>query len=167
MNYIFDFDGTLISIMDINYIELKEKLQNILNTKNELKPMIEKIYELSINNSIKKKCLNLIDDYEMNAINNCKVNNKILKLYNESKYKIIISRNGFKVIDFFFKNNNINYPDIISCRDNNIKLKPDLEQLQFIYNKISDLNNTNICIVGDSWHDEKMADNANCKFLKC
>jgi phosphoglycolate phosphatase-like HAD superfamily hydrolase len=165
INNIFDFDGTLISELKINYLELKNELKKILNINVEITPMIDKINEYSNCQIIKKKCFDLIDKYEIDALNNSKINESIIELYLNSKYKIIVSRNGFNVIDFFFKNNNIPYPDLICCRDNCEKLKPNIEHLTLIFEKYSDLNNTNICIVGDSWHDTQLSKNINCKYL--
>ena len=165
-NYIFDFDGTIITCLDINYIKMKNEIKEILNTSEEIKPMFDKIKELSKNEITLKKCFDLIDIYELNALKHIKVNKKVIDLYFNSKYKIILSRNGFKVINKFFEINNLPKPDFISCRDNCKKLKPDIEQIEIILNKFNDLNKDNIIIVGDSWHDEELSKNYNCKFLK-
>lgn len=166
MNYIFDFDGTLISKLLIDYIEMKNKLKYILNYDGELSPMIDKIYELSDNSNVIQKCFDLIDNYELMALDNYKINKDILDLYNESTLKIILSRNGRKVINKFFYKNNLIIPDFISCRDNCINFKPNIEQLEVIIDKYPQLNNNNIIIVGDSWHDKMLAKNYGCKYFE-
>jgi hypothetical protein len=164
---IFDFDGTLISELKIDYIDLKDKLINILKCKNmNLSPMIPKIYNLSNKNKkIINKCFKLIDKYEKDALTDSNININILKLYMNSKYKIIVSRNGLDVINEFFKKNNIPYPDLICCRNNCKYLKPDTNHLNLVFTTYKELKNDNICIIGDSWHDKELAKNINCSYL--
>jgi phosphoglycolate phosphatase-like HAD superfamily hydrolase len=165
MHYIFDFDGTLISLLNINYDDLKNQIKNKLKYDGILSPMIDKIYELSNDINIIQECFDIIDDYEINAIEKSKINYDILDLYNNSKYKIIVTRNGTKVVNKFFKDNNLIIPDIICSRDNNKYLKPNPRHLNIIFDNFIELNYTNICIVGDSWHDKTLSENINCSFL--
>ena len=160
MYLIFDFDGTIIETMNINYKKLKNELKEILNV-NTITPM----YEI-INNHIEKKqiCFNLIDKYEMNCLNQIKPKLDILDLYKKSPLKIILSRNGRQIIENFFKKNNLPLPDFICCRDNCINLKPNIEQINIIFKKFNYLNKNNICIVGDSWHDEQLSENIGCSY---
>tara|TARA_B100000575_G_C23029328_1_gene592671 strand:- start:204 stop:695 length:492 start_codon:yes stop_codon:yes gene_type:complete len=162
MNYIFDFDGTLIETMNLDYIKLKNKLKNILKCE-RITPM----YEI-INKHIDKKqeCYDLIDNFEIDYLSKIKIRKDVMKLYKESQFKLILSRNGEKVIRKFFISNNLPLPDFISCRDNCIQLKPDLEQINVIFNKFKYLNKNNICIVGDSWHDEELSKKIGCQFKK-
>lgn len=159
MNYVFDFDGTLINNLDIDYTILKNDLKKILNIDTNIIPM----YEI-INQQPDKvmECYNLIDKYELESLNNIIINKNILNLYLNSNPKIIISRNGNKVISSFFKMNNIIEPDFISSRDNCKKLKPNIEQIEIVINKFPNLKN--ICIIGDSWHDKKLAENYICSY---
>ena len=163
--YLFDFDGTIISKLDIDYIEMKRKIQDILGYTEELSPMVDIINNLCENDHIKRElCFNIIDDYEIASSNNCTINSDILQLYNIANPKIIISRNGEKVIRHFFMQHNICFPDFISCRDNCKKLKPNIDQLYPIFNKYNFLTKDNIIIVGDSWHDELLSKNTGCNF---
>lgn len=166
MNYIFDFDGTIISKLNINYTKLKNELKHILNYDGELTPMFDKINELSKDKFQKQKCFYLIDKYELEALKNIKINKEIIDIYLKSKYKIILSRNGNKVINKFFNDYQINKPHFISCRDNCTRLKPNIQQIEIIMHKFKDLNKNNITMVGDSWHDEKLAKNIGCQYLK-
>jgi phosphoglycolate phosphatase-like HAD superfamily hydrolase len=77
-----------------------------------------------------------------------------------------LSRNGKKVINNLFTKYNLPLPDFISCRDNCTNLKPDLEQIEIILKKFNCLNKNNICIVGDSWHDEQLSKKIGCQFKK-
>ena len=86
INYIFDFDGTLISELKINYLELKNEIKKILNINTEISPMIDKINEYSNSETIKKKCFDLIDKYEIDALNNSKMN-KNVKVYKNENLK--------------------------------------------------------------------------------
>ena len=162
MNFIFDFDGTLIETMNLDYIKLKHKLKNILKCE-QITPM----YEI-INTHIdkKKECYDLIDNFEIDYLSKIEIRKDIMNLYKNSKLKIILSRNGEKVINKFFIYNNLPMPDFISCRDNCIQLKPELEQIQIIFDKYKCLNKNNICIIGDSWHDEQLSKNVGCQFKK-
>ena len=166
MNYIFDFDGTIISQLNIDYCKLKNELKNILNYNNDVTPMFDKIIELSNNETQKQKCFKLIDKYEDDALNKIIINQKIINMYLNSKYKIILSRNGNRVINKFFQIYNLPKPDFISCRDNCSKLKPHLCQFNTIVQKFNNLNKDNIIMVGDSWHDEILAKNFGCQFLQ-
>ena len=154
MYFIFDFDNTLITKLDIDYNKLKNKLKNILNNSEELTPLFNKINLLAGNNEIKKKCYNLIDKYENDALEKSNIKNDIIDLYKSCNYKFIVSRNGRSVIKNIFYNYNITPPDFISCRDNCNNLKPNTEQIERIFKKYKFLNNSNITIVGDSWHDK-------------
>jgi HAD superfamily hydrolase (TIGR01549 family) len=162
MYFIFDFDGTLIETMNIDYILLKKKLKYILGCE-KITPM----YQIINSYPYKKlKCYDLIDKFEIDYLSNIKIRKDIINLYKNSKIKIILSRNGEKIIKKFFTNNNLPMPDFISSRDNCINLKPELEQIQIIFDKYNFLNKNNICIVGDSWHDEQLSKNVGCQFRK-
>jgi hypothetical protein len=101
-HYLFDFDGTIVENLDIDYIEMKRKIQDILGYTEELSPMVDIINNLCENDDTKRElCFSIIDNYEMAASNNCKINSDILQLYNIANPKIIISRNGEKVIRHF------------------------------------------------------------------
>jgi phosphoglycolate phosphatase-like HAD superfamily hydrolase len=163
-NIIFDFDGTLITTMQIDYPKMKNELQKILQCEN-MNSMYESINIYSKNEKMKKDCYDLIDKYESDSLKHVKINNSIMEMYLKSKYKIIVSRNGITPITYFFKNNNLPMPDFISCRNNCIKLKPHQEQIDIIFNNFNQLNKNNITIVGDSWHDEELAKNIGCEFL--
>ena len=165
-NFIFDFDGTLISILKIDYEKMKQDIKEILNTDKNIKPMFDKIQELSPNEETTKRCFELIDKYELDALDHVKINDDVLELYLKSKYKIILSRNGRNVINTFFEKFNLHKPDFISCRDNCQSLKPNIAQIELITNKFHDLRRDNITIVGDSWHDEQLSKNYGCMFLK-
>ena len=160
MYFIFDFDGTIIEKMKIDYQNLKNELKQILDVDN-----ITPMYAI-INNNLEKKdiCFKVLDKYELGYLSKIKINKDILKLYQKSNPKIILSRNGEKVIKNFFTYNNLPIPDFISSRDNCTNLKPDLEQIQIIFNTFKYLNKDNICILGDSWHDEQLSKNIDCNF---
>lgn len=161
---IFDFDGTLIRHMKIDYIKMKEELKNILKCDN-MDSMYESIRTHSKTDFVKKECYDLIDDYELKALCNVEINSKIMDMYLSSPYKIVVSRNGLIPISSFFKTRNLPLPDFISCRDNCLNLKPNLEQIDVIFQKFNNLNKDNIIIVGDSWHDSELAKNIGCEFL--
>jgi histidinol phosphatase-like enzyme len=163
-NKIFDFDETIISKMPINYEKMKKELQNILKCTN-MDSMYDSINKYSENESVKKECYMLIDTYELDAINNVTINDCIMDMYLKSSYKIIVSRNGYIPIKYFFEKNNLPLPDFISCRDNCSNLKPNPEQINIIFNKFSNLNKNNIIIIGDSWHDIELAKNVGSCYL--
>jgi len=160
MYFIFDFDGTIIEKMKIDYQNLKNELKQILDVDN-----ITPMYDI-INKNLQKKdiCFKIIDKYELEYLSKIKINKDILKLYQQSNPKIILSRNGSKIISEFLKKNNLEQPVFISCRDNCLNLKPHLEQIQIIFNTFKYLNKDNICIVGDSWHDKQISKNIGCNF---
>lgn len=163
--FIFDFDGTIIDKLKIDYDEMKGKIKKILNYDGKLTPMFDKIINLSQNEQIKKKCFDLIDKYELKSIKSVKINKKIINLYEKSQYKFILTRNGVKVIELFVELYNISVPDFISCRDNNMKLKPHISHLNTIINRYKFLSKNNTIIVGDSWHDEKLCKDFGCDYL--
>ena len=168
---LFDFDGTLISQMDINYNNMKKRIKKLLDMKeNEtLTPMFEIIRDKSNTGEKLRECFDLIDKYECDSLKKCKVNEDVLKLYLSSNPKIIITRNGRKVIEEFCLIYKVPYPDVLACRDNCQKLKPNLDHLSPILEKYPSFEKTcrsNIAIIGDSWHDEKLANKLNCIFIK-
>jgi HAD superfamily hydrolase (TIGR01549 family) len=160
---IFDFDGTIIDKMEIDYIKLKKELQNILQS-DHIDFMYESIKN-SKNENIKNECYRLIDTYELDALNNAKIKKDIMDMYLNSFHKIIVSRNGSIPILSFFKNNNLTLPDFISCRDNCLNLKPHTEQIDIIFNYFNELNKDNIILIGDSWHDIELAKNIGCEYM--
>lgn len=162
-HYVFDFDGTLIKSMNIDYNKMKTELKNILKTDEELTPMYEIINK---NEKYKDECYNLIDKYELEVIDECIINHEIIELYLKQKVKIIVSRNGEKVISRFFKKNNIEYPDMILCRDNVMNMKPNIDHIKPIFDKYDFITNENLIIVGDSCHDEQLSENINAKFMQ-
>ena len=113
MNHIFDFDGTLIETMNIDYVTLKNKLKNILEC-DKITPMY-KIINLYPNK--KQECYDLIDKFEIDYLSKIEIRKDIMNLYKNSKLKIILSRNGEKIIKNFFIYNNLPMPDFISCRE--------------------------------------------------
>lgn len=167
INYLFDFDGTLITELKINYLELKNKLKELLECDYDinLSPMVDKIYEFAKDKKTVNRCFRIIDEFEEHSLKYSSINNNIMQLYLDSKYKIIISRNGLNVINKFFVDNKIPYPDLICCRDNCKYLKPNIEHLYLVFDKYPNLNNNNVCIIGDSWHDKELAKNINCNYL--
>ena len=59
---IFDLDGTLIRL-PINYPKLLQRLQNLFDTKEELKPLMPSIIKFSRNDVIlQKKAFEIISD---------------------------------------------------------------------------------------------------------
>jgi FMN phosphatase YigB (HAD superfamily) len=163
--FLFDFDGTIVSTLDINYVEMKSKIKKILEYTEDLSPMIDIINCVCKNDEKKRKlCFDIMDEYELKSILNCNINQHILNLYINSNPKIIISRNGEIPIRHFFLLNNIPGPDFISCRDNCTKLKPDKEQFDIIVNNYDFLKKENVTIVGDSWHDQLLSKNIGCEF---
>ena len=168
---LFDFDGTLISKMDINYNNMKKRIKKLLDMgeRETLTPMFEIIREKSNTGEKLQECFDLIDKCELYALKQCKVNEDVLKLYLSSNPKIIITRNGRKVIEEFCLIYEVPYPDVLACRDNCQNLKPNLDHLSPILEKYPSFEKTcrsNIAIIGDSWHDEKLADKLNCMFIK-
>jgi phosphoglycolate phosphatase-like HAD superfamily hydrolase len=168
MNYLFDFDGTLITELDINYSKLKNELAVILGVDKKITPMIEKIYEYAKNDlSAIQYCFNLINLYELRALLTSKIKEKVMNLYLSASPKIIVSRNGFKVIDKFFRMHNLPYPDYISCRDNNTYLKPSIKQLDFVPLMFPELerNKEMLTLIGDSDIDLQLANNYKISFI--
>lgn len=165
-HHIFDFDGTIIKNMNIDYDELKRHIQTVLQYDGVLTPMFDKINELSTTPDMKQQCHDIIDQYELNALDSVVINSNIIEAYVNSPYKIVLSRNGHRVIHEFFKKNNIAYPDYISCRDNSAYLKPNTEQVYNVMRTFPELNCDNIVIVGDSWHDAQLAKNVGCEYTQ-
>jgi histidinol phosphatase-like enzyme len=163
-NNIFDFDGTLITHMNIDYVKMKNELKLILKCDN-MDSMYESIRNHSKTDFVKKECYDLIDKYELNALYNVEINSKFMDMYLSSPYKIIVSRNGLIPITHFLKTRDLPLPDFISCRDNCLNLKPDTEQIDVIFQNFNNLNKDNIIIIGDSWHDSELAKNIGCEFL--
>lgn len=168
---LFDFDGTLVSKMQIDYNKMKDELKKLLeiNESEDLTPMFDKINQKTLNNkNLRIKCFELIDQYELHAINQCTVNKNVLKMYLNTKHKIIITRNGKSVVEHFLTHLNIPFPEVLACRDNVNNLKPNLDHIDPIKKKYHNFgdNAKNILVVGDSWHDQELAKKIGCDFLQ-
>jgi len=153
---IFDFDGTLVEKLPIDYDAMRNELGMFFKTTDSFCPLVDKVRSFSTSG------FSIIDKYEVLALENHIIKHDVLEMYNNEDIKIIISRNGSKVIKQFFEMNHLSQPDFIACRDNCIHLKPHIDHLEpiFVY-----LGHRNVTIVGDSWHDKQLAHNAQCDYV--
>lgn len=171
MIYLFDFDGTLVKELEIDYASIRKELCALYKTENKFCGMIDTINLLSESDEDIKDAFNIIDKYEL-LVNSINVNDNVivfLKELNNNNIPIgIISRNGKKIIDRFLKENNL--VDIInnkiSCRDDAYKfLKPNELQLTLFKEKFNEYDSSKYTIIGDSIHDSNLAKNAKCNFI--
>lgn len=115
MIYLFDFDGTLVEPLKIDYSSMRKELRTLYNIENDFYPMIQTIINISKTDQDISDAFNIIDKYEL-MIDTIKVNSNVilfLKELNKKNVPIgIISRNGKKLIDRFLNENNLK--DIIN-----------------------------------------------------
>lgn len=168
VNYIFDFDGTLITPLDINYANLRIELCRVLGLRDKLIPLTDKINYFTMDNlRLRKRCYDLLDRYELEALDRSTPNYKCIDLYINSKYKMIVSKNSLLVIKEFINKYKLPKPDYISCRDNNNELKPSIQQLNFIEQLYPELykNKANFVYIGDSDCDKQLAINYGIEYI--
>jgi HAD superfamily hydrolase (TIGR01549 family) len=162
MYFLFDFDGTLVTTLRIDYNQLKSIICDKLNIISAT-PMIDAIY---MHSSSPTDIFKIIDKYECDALLNSIPRESIIELYKNTSPRIIITRNGKSVVELFFKTYKLPLPDFISCRDNCRFMKPDICHLKHAISEFPLLVPSNIVMVGDSWHDEEVARNFGCNFMK-
>jgi len=166
--YFFDFDNTLTkNPLEINYKKIKDLLCNIIGKYDDFIPIIDKIYQYDANvKNFKKNAFEIIDNYEVEAIYKASVDENIKKIYENipQNKKIIISRNGEKCIKQFLILHNLELPCVICSRDNIYQLKPNIEAFDYIKNKLGDISQLKILMIGDSIHDELFAKNCDIHY---
>ena len=153
---IFDFDGTLVEKLPIDYNAMRNELGVFFTTTDSFCPLVDKVRSFSTSG------FSIIDKYEVLSLNNHIIKQDVLDMYINEDIKVIISRNGLKVIEQFFEMNNLPQPDFIACRDNCLNLKPHVDHLAPVF---AFLGHRNVTIVGDSWHDKQLALNAQCDYV--
>lgn len=162
MYYLFDFDGTLVTPLEIDYNELKDIICSKLNLVSAT-PMIDTVY---MHSSSPTDIFKIIDKYECDALLKSRPRESIIDLYKTTTPRIVITRNGKSVVDLFFKIYNLPLPDFISCRDNCRFMKPNTLHLKHAISNFPALSRSNLIVVGDSWHDEELARNFQCEFMR-
>lgn len=156
---VYDFDGTLITPLRIDYIALKSELGRLLNVA-DVTPILDVIYQ---HPSKKDECFAILDRYECETLFASRSIEEVINMYLSSSPKIVVSRNGHAVISKFFIENRLPFPDFISCRDNCQYVKPNKYQIEHVRTFFPSI--TDVCVIGDSWHDKELARNSESLFF--
>lgn len=171
MLYIFDFDGTIVENLKIDYTNMKKELCNLYKIDNNFKPIIETIIDLDENKF--NDAMKIIDKYELKSLENYKLKyDNILYYIRLLKKKYIevalLTRNGYNLINKFIEmyncNDIFNETNIVTREDSISNLKPNTEHLNKLLIKIN-YNNDKIVMIGDSWHDEELCKRAKIEFI--
>lgn len=158
MPRVFDFDGTLVETLLIDYDAMRRDLRAQFHVSEDpFRPLVDSIRRLGGDFSI-------VDEYEMKAVSSCVPKRDVLEMYQVEKHHVVVSRNGKMCIDRFFElYPEYPAPDLIACRDNCVHLKPHVGHLAPVFAFLGP--DVPITVVGDSWHDEQLAKNASCGYI--
>jgi HAD superfamily hydrolase (TIGR01549 family) len=142
-----DFDGTLVRLKT-DHVACKKELG-------------VKYYS-----EVPKEKYYIIDQYEWEAFPSVELvieSGKLLDKLNEHGYKIVIvSRTGYRVIAEAFKKFGLPSPTSVISRDDTYYLKPNPKH---ITDFINDFDKESV-VIGDSWHDQKLAEALGLKYHK-
>jgi len=159
---IFDLDGTLIRL-PINYPKLLQRLQNLFDTKEELKPLMPSIIKFSGNDVIlQKKAFEIISEEEFLAMDNYEIivgAKEILEYFKENKFVLaLITMQGRQIAEKILNRLAPSIFEHIITRDES---NDRLEQIQKTI-KYCRLEPNQTLVIGDRIHDVKCAKLANC-----
>ena len=159
---IFDLDGTLIRL-PINYPKLLQRLQNLFDTKEELKPLMPSIIKFSGNDVIlQKKAFEIISEEEFLAMDNYEIivgAKEILEYFKENKFVLaLITMQGRQIAEKILNRVAPSIFEHIITRDES---NDRLEQIQKTI-KYCRLEPNQTLVIGDRIHDVKCAKLANC-----
>lgn len=170
MIYLFDFDGTIVEELNIDYSAIKAELCNLFNTKQNFSPLIDSIVNISKTEDSIRDAFDIIDKYELKS--NPVINKEVLSFIIELNFhniKVgIITRNGRKLIDTFLDNNDLTniIDNKISSRNDAYKfLKPNKKQFEVIRENFNVYESSNYTIIGNSYHDYELAKNCECNYI--
>jgi HAD superfamily hydrolase (TIGR01549 family) len=173
---LFDFDGTIVKNLQIDYDKIRNNLNSFFKEFN-----IDIIFRPLLNNinycinmlkergfdeeEIKRKVFAIIDEEEIKAIENAElqpfIKELLIKLKDKNIKIIIITRNGSPVVEKLFEKFNLPSYYFIASRSN-IKLKnikPNVEHINFTVENTK-INKSNIVLIGDTFHDTEVGEKA-------
>jgi len=163
---IFDLDGTLVRL-PIRYELIFEKLQNLFDTQDEFKPLIQTILEKANNDTkLIQQAFDLICEEEIQAANNFKIIDDAIDTLNYFKnrnYSLsLVTMQCMKAAKLVLDKMQISelFSSIIT-RDNStqrsIQIKNSVEILS--------LSPDNVMVIGDRIHDIKSAKEVGCSAI--
>ncbi len=157
---IFDLDGTLAKF-PIDYKSMRAELRKIFNTDSKFKPLIPEIKKYD-----EKRGYEVVDKYELASVSKAVLMDEVIDLYKKSfdRKVVILTRNGKKMVKLFLKNFNLPLPHLIVSRDDVSELKPNKAHLQPVFAKFG-FKKEEYILIGDSKHDEELADNVGIDFI--
>lgn len=164
-----DFDGTITNL-DIDYNEVRLSLKsfflNNYNLKSEFKPLlgeIKNLANLSGDEHSLEKSLEIINAFEIKAAQKAvpfKGVKEIFELCHSTSTKIaIITRNSKICVETFSNRFPFFIYDTVVARDDAQRLKPHPEQALLALDRLN-IKNDNCLLVGDTFHDKELGENA-------
>ena len=160
---IFDLDGTLVRL-PIKYDKIFTKLQNLFDTQDEFKPLIQTIIKKANNDSkIIEKAFNIICEEEVIAANNFKVIESSIDILNYFKNKnyslCLVTMQCMKAAKIVLDKMQISelFSSIITrdiSSERSIQIKKSVDVLSFFPDEVM--------VVGDRIHDVVSAKQVGC-----
>jgi phosphoglycolate phosphatase len=160
---IFDLDGTLVRL-PIKYDKIFTKLQDLFDTQDEFKPLIQTIIKKANNDSrIIEKAFNIICEEEVIAANNFKIIDDSIETLNYFKNKnyslCLVTMQCMKAAKIILDKMQISelFSSIITrdiTSERSIQIKNSVNVLSFFPNEV--------VVVGDRIHDVVSAKQVGC-----
>ena len=160
---VFDLDGTLVRL-PIKYDKIFTKLQDLFDTQDEFKPLIQTIIKKANNDStIMQKAFNIICEEEVIAANNFKViegSIDILNYFKNKNYSLcLVTMQCMKAAKIVLDKMQISelFSSIITrdiTSERSIQIKKSVNVLSFFPNEV--------VVVGDRIHDVVSAKQVGC-----
>src|SRR4030042_549318 len=170
---IWDFDGTIVKL-NLDWVKLKQELLEKLEKSEEFKKkqtspssLSDILYEL-IRSGKKKEAFTIMNKHEKNS--NYSVNHTITGCIkqNAKKYGMVIFSDNMKdtLIKILKDLDMLHLFEIIVSKEDVERLKPDTDGIKLICRRLKGKDKNKILLIGDSWKDEKVANNFKIDFFK-
>jgi phosphoglycolate phosphatase-like HAD superfamily hydrolase len=157
---IFDFDGTLVKDLSINYEKLFDEFRKIMKTDN-LHPITETVARLD--KETKENVFKVWDREELAIVEKMEVNDEGMAIYDKypKKPRGLVTMQGKSFITQALKILNLSFNLIVTREDSLNRV----EQLKITMKKLL-VDPANVLFVGNSENDLSAAEEANCQFLR-
>lgn len=162
-----DIDGTIVPIV-VNFEELRNKIRGLLGINHPLRPLGESLHLLEVENELKKRAWELIDQAELESIHKINIEDvkesieTIRGLLSDKSVEVIFvtMRSKRSAQPLMLKLGLLPLAEMVITRDN-YPLRQ--QQLEFIKEHSK---GRKVVFIGDTIYDEKAANSLSLPFIK-
>lgn len=163
---IVDIDGTLIPIL-LDFEKLRAEIRQLIGADHPLRPLGESLAKLQVEEELRKKAWNLIEQAELDSINRLKAedvreNTELIKHLISVGVNVVLvtMRSSKSTTPLLSKLGLTKVVNHVITRDMHIGRK---EQLEWV---LKSAQNTQLVFIGDTRYDEEAAKQLHIPFIK-